>query len=211
MSSAATVSAVRKNIMTGGLKIGLLGGSFNPAHDGHRHISVEAIRRLGLDQVWWLVSPQNPLKPTSGMAPFAERMANAKSAARHPKIRPVDFESRHGTRYTAETLKQLKRVYPHHRFVWLMGADNLCQIPAWRNWRQIFQQVPIAVINRPGYTYQALAGQAAQCFSAYRIKNSHGLINASAPAWCFLFTPLTHLSATGIRNARCNKDPNNVP
>lgn len=141
-------------------RIGLLGGSFNPAHPGHRRLSLHAIRALGLDEVWWLVSPGNPLKAQAGMAPFAARLASARRMARHAPIRATDIEARLGTRYTADTLDRLVRRYPKHRFVWLMGADNLAQFHRWRDWRSIARQVPIAVIARPGYDRGAHASVA---------------------------------------------------
>jgi len=141
-------------------RIGLLGGSFNPAHRGHRKLSLHAIRALGLDEVWWLVSPGNPLKPEAGMAPYAARLASARKMARHAPIRVSDVEARLRTRYTAETLARLPRLYPKHRFVWLMGADNLAQFHQWRDWRRIARQVPIAVIARPGYNARAHASPA---------------------------------------------------
>ncbi len=186
----------------GGLKVGLLGGSFNPAHDGHRYISLEALRRLGLDQVWWLVSPQNPLKPLDGMAPFAERLAGARQAVRHPRIRAVDFETRHGLKFTADTLPRLAQVYPRHRFVWLMGADNLCQISHWRRWRAIFRAVPVAIFDRPGETYRALASKASRAHASARIHLPGSLATAAPPAWCFLFTRRDLSSATAIRRGR---------
>jgi nicotinate-nucleotide adenylyltransferase len=131
---------------------GLLGGSFNPAHAGHRRISLEAIRALGLDELWWLVSPGNPLKDgASDMAPLAARLASAQAMARRSPIRPTAIEAQLGTRYTAETLAKLVRLYPNRRFIWLMGADNLAQFHLWRGWRKIARTVPIAVIARPGY------------------------------------------------------------
>jgi nicotinate-nucleotide adenylyltransferase len=141
-------------------RIGLLGGSFNPAHAGHRRISLHAIRTLGLDEVWWLVSPGNPLKPSEGMAPFAVRLASARAMARHAPIRVSDLEARLRTRFTADTLARLPRLYPKHRFVWLMGADNLAQFDRWARWRDIARQVPIAVIARPGYDAGARASPA---------------------------------------------------
>ena len=141
-------------------RIGLLGGSFNPAHGGHRAISLHALRALGLDEVWWLVSPGNPLKPAKGMAPFAARLASARAMARHAPIRPSAIEARLKTRYTADTLRKLVRLHPRHRFIWLMGADNLAQFHKWERWRDIARQVPIAVIARPGYNRQALASPA---------------------------------------------------
>ena len=141
-------------------RIGLLGGSFNPAHGGHRAISLHALRALALDEVWWLVSPGNPLKPVKGMAPFAARMASARAMARHAPIRPSAIEARLKTRYTADTLAKLVRLHPRNRFIWLMGADNLAQFHKWERWRDIARQVPIAVIARPGYNRQALASPA---------------------------------------------------
>ncbi|WP_066798336.1 nicotinate-nucleotide adenylyltransferase [Sphingomonas soli] len=141
-------------------RVGLLGGSFNPAHKGHRAISLHALRALDLDEVWWLVSPGNPLKPVEGMAPLAARLASARRMARHAPIRPTEIETRLKTRYTIDTLTKLPRLFPKHRFIWLMGADNLGQFHAWRDWRGIARQVPIAVIARPGYDRQARASPA---------------------------------------------------
>ena len=142
------------------IRTGLLGGSFNPAHRGHRGISLAAIRALGLDEMWWLVSPGNPLKPEEGMAPLAARLGSARAMARHAPIRPTDVEARLGTRYTVDTLAALARRYPHRRFIWVMGADNLAQFHRWRDWRKIARTVPIAVIARPGYDGPAHAAPA---------------------------------------------------
>jgi nicotinate-nucleotide adenylyltransferase len=141
-------------------RIGLLGGSFNPAHGGHRAISLAAIEALELDEVWWLVSPGNPLKDEAGMAPRAVRLASARVMARRARIRPTDIEVRLGTVYTADTIAALTRRYPNHHFVWLMGADNLVQFHRWRDWRRIAREVPIAVIARPGYDRAAHAAVA---------------------------------------------------
>ena len=141
-------------------RIGLLGGSFNPAHSGHRAISLHALRALDLDEVWWLVSPGNPLKPVEGMAPFAARVASARAMARHAPIRVSAIEARLKTRYTADTLARLTGLFPKNRFIWLMGADNLRQFHQWRDWRGIARQVPIAVIARPGYDARARASPA---------------------------------------------------
>jgi len=139
---------------------GLLGGSFNPAHLGHRRISLHALSRLGLDEVWWLVSPGNPLKPEKGMAPLAARYASALRAARGAPIRPTFIEAQLGTRYTVDTLRALIRRYPQRRFLWVMGADNLAQFHRWRDWRKIARMVPIAVVTRPGYHGDALKAPA---------------------------------------------------
>ena len=141
-------------------RVGLLGGSFNPAHRGHRRITLAAIDALGLDEAWWLVSPGNPLKPAAGMAPLAARLASARRQARRAPIRASDIEARLGTRYTIDTLRAIKRRYPRTRFVWLMGADNLAQFHRWRDWRRIVRTMPIAVIARPGYDDDALAAPA---------------------------------------------------
>lgn len=132
-------------------KIGLLGGSFNPAHEGHRAISLFALRALNLDEVWWLVSPGNPLKSTDDMAPLAIRLAHARKLSRRAPIRPTAIEQQLGTRYTVDTLRAITDRYPRHRFIWLMGADNLWQFSRWKNWRAIAHIMPIAVIARPGY------------------------------------------------------------
>ncbi|MGC6400206.1 nicotinate-nucleotide adenylyltransferase [Sphingomonas sp. FW199] len=142
-------------------RIGILGGSFNPAHRGHRHISLEAMRALGLDEVWWLVSPGNPLKDgASDMAPLDRRLASARAMARRAPIRASALETRLGTRYTLDTVRAIRRLYPRHRFIWLMGADNLAQFHRWRGWRRIAQEVPIAVLTRPGYDDDARASAA---------------------------------------------------
>ena len=187
-----------------GLRIGLLGGSFNPAHEGHRHISLFALQRLRLDAVWWLVSPQNPLKPVEGMASLDERIASAESVARHPRIEVSDIESRMGTRYTADTLQALRRRYAKHRFVWIMGADNLIQLPRWRDWTEIVEMVPIAVFARPGYSQRSLFGAAAHRFRRNRLPDhaAASLADRKAPAWVFLHTPLHPASATEIRAKR---------
>ncbi|MFO1061078.1 MAG: nicotinate-nucleotide adenylyltransferase [Dongiaceae bacterium] len=182
----------------------MLGGSFNPAHEGHRQISLEALARLRLDAVWWLVSPQNPLKPVAGMAPLAQRMAEARRVARHPRITVTDIETRLGTTHTADTLRLLCRRFPGHRFVWLMGADNLLQIDRWKDWQQIFNTVPVAVWARPSYCFEALAAKAARRFAGARLKESQGgLLPATRPpAWVFVHGRLNPASATAIRAAR---------
>ena len=182
------------------LKVGLLGGSFNPAHAGHRHISLLALKQLQLDQIWWLVSPQNPLKPYSGMLPFRERQVSAQMIARHPRIRVSDIENRLGTRYTIDTLERLRRRWPNYRFVWLMGADNLLQLPRWRRWRKIVQTVPIAIFNRDRAGHRALAGAATMVFATSREQRSVNFPLTDAPAWCFLFAREHNASSTMIRD-----------
>ena len=183
------------------LRVGLLGGSFNPAHAGHVHVSLLALERLRLDQVWWLVSPQNPLKPSAGMASFEERLARARAVARDPRIRIDDVERRLGTRYTIDTLSRLRDAHPQVRFVWLMGADNLIQISRWRRWRAIFRSVPIAVFARPTYSGRALAAIAARRFRKARKRafQAPRMAGMRPPAWLFLHTPGHAASATRIR------------
>jgi len=192
------------------LRIGLLGGSFNPAHEGHMHISAHALSRLRLDQVWWLVSPQNPLKDTADMAPLEQRLESARAQAGDPRIHITDLERDFGTRYTVDTLKALKRRFPGYKFVWLMGADNLSQISRWRSWRTIFRRVPIAVFARPSYSLRALSGRAARHFAAYRIRESRAgaLAGLKPPAWVFLHIKPHAASATRIRErlASINKE-----
>lgn len=194
-------ASARKRRRRRGRKIGLLGGSFNPAHAGHRDISLAALKRLGLDEVWWMVSPQNPLKPEAGMASFAERMAGAQALARHPRIRVSDIEALLGTRFTAQTLAALRRRFPHERFVWLMGADNLLQVPQWKDWSRIFRIVPVAVLARPSYSLRALAHKAARRFAKARVpeRSARTLARRVPPAWIFLHGRLNPLSASAIR------------
>ncbi|MHA1537326.1 MAG: nicotinate-nucleotide adenylyltransferase [Alphaproteobacteria bacterium] len=190
------------------LRIGLLGGSFNPAHSGHLLLSLEALRRLELDRIWWLVSPQNPLKPTDGMAPFAQRLAAAQDLARHPRLVVSDIEARLGTRRTANTLARLTGRFPRNHFVWLMGADNLVQISRWSRWREIFERVPVAVFARPSYSLPALAGAAAARYRRQRVPESSASILADlpAPAWVFCRMRLDPTSASTIRSRRRRAD-----
>ncbi|MDJ0945725.1 MAG: nicotinate-nucleotide adenylyltransferase [Kiloniellales bacterium] len=190
-----------------GYRAGLLGGSFNPAHEGHRMISLVALKRLGLDEVWWLVSPQNPLKPAEGMADLAQRLDSARRIADHPRIRVTALESALGTQYTAETLRALTCRLPRVSFVWVMGADNLQQIPAWKDWMQIFHLLPVAILDRPSYALGALAGLAARRFSRWRKpeRAARRLPEMEPPAWVFLHGPLSTQSATRIRAARISR------
>ncbi|MGA9253725.1 MAG: nicotinate-nucleotide adenylyltransferase [Roseobacter sp.] len=182
--------------------IGLLGGSFDPAHQGHVHITREALKRFGLDRVWWLVSPGNPLKER-GPAPMAQRLEHARGIMQHPRVLVTDIEERLGTRYTAETLSRLQAIYPRVRFVWLMGADNLAQFHRWQEWQQIAQSVPLGVIARPGDRISARMSPAAKLFSEARISGraSQLLGRAEAPAWSFVNVPMLDLSSSSIRSA----------
>ncbi len=187
----------------GGPITGILGGSFNPAHAGHRRITLFSMLALGLDEVWWMVSPGNPLKPKQGMAPLAARVRSAKAMSRNAPIKVTAIERELGTRYTADSLRAIKRLFPRRRFVWLMGADNLAQFHRWKNWRQIAREMPIAVIARPGYDNDALASPAMAWLRRFRL-SAAGLNNRgewSAPALIELrFDPDPH-SATQIRAA----------
>ena len=187
--------------------IGLLGGSFNPAHDGHLMISLIALKRLQLDEVWWLVSPQNPLKPALGMAPFTQRLVKARQLASHRRIIVSDIELRLGTHYTRDTLKRLCARRRHQNFVWLMGADNLVQFPKWEGWKEIFNTVPIAVFDRPTYSSRALAGVVATRFADRRIpeRDASGLVRRKSPSWVFLHSRLNPVSATEIRAQNSNR------
>ena len=183
-------------------RIGLLGGSFNPAHAGHLHISRVALERLKLDEVWWMVSPQNPLKATAGMAPFAERMARAKAfAAVEPRIVVSDIERQLETRYTIDTLEALRARFADFRFVFLMGADNFIQLPRWRAWTAILRTVPIAIFPRPSYSHRALTSRAAKRFARFQVPDmgAHRLADQRAPAWVFIRAAPDASSATRIR------------
>ncbi len=183
-----------------GQVIGLLGGSFDPAHAGHAHITREALRHFGLTRVWWLVSPGNPLK-AEGPAPMARRLAEAREVMHDPRVVVTDIESRLGTRYTAETLRRLRALYPGVRFVWLMGADNLAQFHRWQSWRWIMEHVPIGVIARPGSGIAARLSPAADRYHQYRVPPSAArrLGHRPAPAWCYINVPLMPISSSAIR------------
>ncbi len=184
-----------------GQRIGLLGGSFNPAHAGHLHISLLALQRLRLDGLWWLVSPQNPLKPAAGMAPHAARIARAQDLVKHHAVTVTGLEAEFGTRATADTLALLGRYFPGVHFVWIMGADNLSQIARWERWPQIFHAAAIAVFDRPTYSHKALAAKAARRFRRARVvgRATGELATTPLPAWAFLPIPLSNLSATDLR------------
>ncbi len=189
------------------MRIGLLGGSFNPAHDGHRHIALMARRRLRLDQVWLLVSPGNPLKPRDGMAPLAERLAGAARIADGRRVVASAIESKLHTRYTVDTLRLLMRRFPRARFVWIMGADILEELPRWHRWQDITQRLGFAVLPRPGYTHRALAGEAAHRLRARRRPAREASLLPDAnpgrafPGWVFLPGRQTAVSATMLRQA----------
>ena len=185
---------------TPGQRIGLLGGSFDPPHMGHVHISKVALKRFNLDQVWWLVSPGNPLK-ADAPAPMADRMAACRAISDHPRIKITDFEAKIGTNYTAETLASLFDKRQGAKFVWLMGADNLAQFHRWQHWQWIMQNVPVGVIARPGDRRAARRSKAAKVYEGYRLRGAQSalLADAGLPAWCFINAPMLDVSSSAIR------------
>ncbi|MEM6635740.1 MAG: nicotinate-nucleotide adenylyltransferase [Pseudomonadota bacterium] len=183
-----------------GMTVGLLGGSFDPPHEGHVHITREALKRFGLDRIWWLVSPGNPLK-CHGPAPMLDRLAAAHMIMDHPRVVATDIEARLGTRFTAETLERLVSLYPFVRFVWLMGADNLAQFHRWQRWQGIAATVPLGVLARPGETTAAKSSPAARRFRSVQLSGRQSALLAGrrAPAWCFINAPMRNISSTELR------------
>lgn len=200
MTKPAAASAIP--LYTDGMRIGLLGGSFDPPHEAHRAISLFAMKRLKLDRIWWLVSPGNPLKQEHPPRTLDERMAAAQRLAHHPRIDVSCLESVIGTRYTSDTINYLRRRCSGVHFVWIMGADNLAQFHRWENWQGIAAEVPIAVIDRPPDSFRALSSTAAQAMRRYRIDESDAgmLASCAPPAWTFLTGLKSSLSSTGLRN-----------
>jgi nicotinate-nucleotide adenylyltransferase len=187
-----------------GQRIGLLGGSFNPAHAGHDLLSRMMIKRLELDWLWWLVTPGNPLKETSNLPSLSSRMAQCQNIANHPRIRVTGIEAKLGTRYTADTLEKLKKRCPDARFIWLMGGDNLVQFHLWEDWQEIAASTPMAIYDRPSYRGRALHSLAANRLKAYRIDEQDARLLGREPmgnhaSWCYLTGPLSALSSTLIR------------
>ncbi len=187
-----------------GMRIGLLGGSFNPPHAAHRLISVTALNRLRLDQIWWMVTPGNPLKEHGDLAPLHERMRLSRAVSRHARIKVTGFEAGIGTAYTAAALRYVRRRFAGVHFVWLMGADNLAGFHRWNEWQAIFDSMPIAVEDRPGWRYRALASPAARAYARFRIPEccAAALPGLAPPAWCYLSGPLSKLSSTALRSGR---------
>jgi nicotinate-nucleotide adenylyltransferase len=185
-----------------GMRIGLYGGSFDPAHPGHRHVAMLALKRLHLDRVWWMVTPGNPLKDRSRLASAEARSAATRRLAHHPRMAVTEFEAEIGSTYTVESLRFLRRRCPGVRFVFIMGADSWAGLHRWRGWREIARLVPIAVIDRPGWTLRATGSRAAQALLRHRVPEGAAgtLANRIPPAWSFLHGPRSHLSSTALRS-----------
>lgn len=186
-----------------GMVVGLFGGSFNPPHQGHLLVAEIALRRLGLDQLWWLVTPGNPLKSRNELAPLAERLAACEALAEDPRIKITAFEKTLGTSYTARTLDFIRARNPHVHFIWIMGADNLAGFHRWQRWQKIATTFPIAVIDRPGSTLAYLSSKTARTFDYARVDEEDAgvLWQKRAPAWTFIHGPRSTLSSTAIRAA----------
>ena len=199
---SAPAGRVGLPVAPSGAAVGLLGGSFDPAHSGHAHVTREALRRFGLDRVWWLVSPGNPLK-ARGPAPMAQRLERAREVMRHPRVEITDVEARIGTRYTAQTIAALQALHPRARFVWLMGADSMAQLHLWEDWRSIVERVPIGVLARPGVRISARRSKAAAVYAHARLRSFEAprLARAEPPAWCLVNVPLVDASSSAIRAA----------
>jgi nicotinate-nucleotide adenylyltransferase len=181
-----------------GMRIGLFGGSFNSAHEGHAHVAETALKRLALDRVWWLVTPQNPLKDTRETAPLAARLANARRFARNPRMVVSDIETRWGVRFSVDLIEELHRRFPGVRFIWVMGSDNLLNFHQWRRWRRVMESMPIAFVARPGALARARLAPAARTYR-HALKPPRARAGARAPAWSFLDGPLVAASSTMLR------------
>ena len=197
------VQIIDSPMACGSMRIGLLGGSFDPPHGGHLHISLYALKKLQLDQVWWLVSPGNPLKPDDPW-PLEKRLAQSRALISHPRIIATGLEAALETSFTIDTLRVLRRRFKDTNFVWLMGADNLYMIDRWRAWRDIFNEVPVAIFDRPGFRYKALGATAAHVFKRQRLGNDYlaALSRRKAPAWGLLAVPLDNRSSSKIRDQK---------
>lgn len=184
-----------------GMRVGLFGGSFNPAHEGHAHVAETARRRMGLDRVIWLISPQNPLKSNHETADLAERMAGARRLAHGPAMVISDAETKLGSAYTVDTIRSLKARYPGVKFVWIMGADSLASFHRWRGWTQIMREAPVAIVSRPWISLRSRFSPAAKRFARFRRPSMHAasLPGSKTPAWVFLRGPLNFQSSTILR------------
>ena len=190
----------RRKYFARGTSVALFGGSFDPPHDGHRLVSLTALRALNIDHVWWLVSPQNPLK-THQPQEMAHRLAACETLARHPRIHVSDEEARLGTQYAIDTVRRLKAAHDGVHFIWLMGSDSLADLHRWKNWQAFMQEIPVVVYPRPGTTLKALSGKAAQRFANARVDSSQATLfkDLQAPAWMMLEGPHSRLSSTSLR------------
>lgn len=196
---------IRLPLAQPGQRIGIMGGSFNPPHEGHLIVARTALNRLKLDQLWWLVTPGNPLKAHDGLAPLASRMAGCRRlAGANPRMKVTGFEAELGSAYTAVTLAFLKRRRPDLDFVWVMGADNLAHFHFWQNWRGIMRMMPVAVVDRPAWRFKALASPAAQAMRGQAIPEgcSRRLPAMMPPVWVFLTSKLSSLSSSELRSQR---------
>ncbi len=185
-----------------GQRIGLFGGSFNPAHEGHRMVALYALKRLQLDWVWWLVSPQNPLKDTKETGEYKTRLAFTKTIANHPRFVVTNLENQIHSRNTAQTLISMQNAFSQAHFVWIMGADSFSDLDRWKRWNYIVDSLPLAVLARPGYSVRALGSQAANRYAKNRVPNEQAgmLAKRRAPAWVFVSMPLRKESSTAIRH-----------
>lgn len=202
VSAAGRIGTLRPGFfLSRGMRVGLFGGSFNPAHEGHAHVAETALRRLGLDRVIWLVSPQNPLKPAAESARLKVRMASARACARGPRMIVSNIETRAGSVYTIDILRILKQRHPGVRFVWLMGGDNLNSLHGWRGWADIMREMPVAVIARPGAELKSRSAPAARRFAFARLssREARTLAGRAAPAWLYLRAPFNFASSTALR------------
>jgi nicotinate-nucleotide adenylyltransferase len=200
--------AARTPLTFAGQRIGVMGGTFNPPHDGHVQVAATAIKRLGLDQVWWLVTPGNPLKPNNQLPPLASRIMDARQLARHPRMRITGFEAALGSAFTVDTVTFLRRRYPGVHFIWLMGADGLASFHRWRDWRRIATLLPMVVVDRPGYRLKAMASPAAHALAGSFVpETAAGRLTRARRGrlWTFLTTRLSPLSSTDIRAKSARK------
>ncbi|MEP3523857.1 MAG: nicotinate-nucleotide adenylyltransferase [Hyphomicrobiales bacterium] len=201
LSSAAYDDALKIPHVEPGMSVGLFGGSFNPPHDGHRHVALTALQRLQLDRLWWLVSPGNPLKQNDGLPPLNQRLAQSRDLISHPRVDVTGCEATLETKYSADLVCHLVKRFPAVRFIWIMGADNLTNFHRWERWEDIAACVPICVIDRPGDTLATRSSRAAKKFGYARIDESDAklLKNYKAPAWTFIHAPKMALSSTVLR------------
>ncbi len=202
MNSAAIHDDILKMPAAGdGQRIGLFGGSFNPPHEGHLHLCELALRRLELNQIWWMVTPGNPLKDVSGLPALRERVARCRAIVKDSRIKVTGFEARYKVRFTADTVQLLRKLRSRQKFVWLMGADNLAGFHNWQDWRGIANALPIAVIDRPGSTLSYRSARAALALSRFRVDEEDAslLADMEPPAWTFIHGPRNSLSSTALR------------